>query len=569
MFHQVNITLCIFFYPVQLSSRPLAAMHHALLIQELIEIVFQHVEDGRALSRLARTFTRVMTPRDWEILYSYTRRVKKVVVYAWDTDESTTILHSRVYRALSDCPLSNLFPKLHTIRVEGDTTGYNRHYRYLMTQGLLLSPNLRAIHVDIMMLNRFLSDVPLITELCPNVESFSCRNYDNQQRPPRNGEPDLLTRTLCQWECIRSVDCGTVSAEILSHMVKSPSPSLDHLSVPVNTEEPWLAGHYGIHEIKQLSLIVDGIDTFPRALRALLLNGNSTTQSSSLSESQAAHLHTLDVLFDQHMRPCAIEPPPRPPFLIFKSLAECVSHACLTSIKLSESKSSVIKLPINSRFDKDALSPLCAFSMLTELIIDLNRHPIVLEDFDGNGESDARDGGSDEALAALVSYWPRLEQLKLKKLQRPASLAGLFAVLTSCPRLTYLNMRICVDPRQVNIAAESMSGANSAGPTKGSAFTPLPRNPCITWLDLTHTSERLQDIKPLARVLYHVVPSLCSCGRSDSFVSLDPKFKDSNISGRRISMAASVAGWLPAWSQADFRGNTSAKWNKKILDRRT
>jgi len=193
-------------------------MHPLLLVQELIESIFQQVDDRSALSRLARacrvfkepaldalyanplslsdllrclphelwhfvhrtiqsarvlTFSRGMTPEDWETLRSFSRRVKTIAVDARDSGEESRTIDACVYRALSACPLSSLFPKLQTLHVQG-TTMYSPNYRFLMTQDLLLSSNLRAIHVTSMLPNSFFSDAPLLTKFCPLIWTFPC-----------------------------------------------------------------------------------------------------------------------------------------------------------------------------------------------------------------------------------------------------------------------------------------------------------------------------------------------------------------------------------------------------------
>ncbi|EIW75566.1 hypothetical protein CONPUDRAFT_147168 [Coniophora puteana RWD-64-598 SS2] len=489
-----------------------------------------------------------MTLEEWEILLSFSRRVKTVTLDARDSDEEIHAIDACVYRALSACPLSNLFPKLHTLHVQGSTM-YNSKYRLLMTSDLLLSSSLRAIRVTSMFPNSFFSDAPLLTKFCPLVESFSCLHNTNP-RLPDDGELELLTKTLCQWEHLRTVDCGALNQDILTHLTKASPPSLGHLSVPVSTAAPWLSGQYGVREISRLSLNVDGIDTFSRALKALLLDENSTVSPSFLSASPVARLHTVQ--FVPSTRPNVVKPSPRPPSLIFTSLAECVSHAYLTSITLSESNRSSI-IPPHGYLTKDALSPLRAFSMLTELMIDFHHHPIMLEDVADNEDSD-RDENSDEALTVLVSCWPRLERLQLKTLQRPASLAGLFAVLESCPRLAYLNIAVRVDPRQVDVAAESISESKFAGST---TVTQLPHNSVITWLDITHASERLHDIEPLAKVLHHVVPSLRTCNQGEPTVTSNMY---SHLCNDETSVQAARA-WLSTWDHSDRYEITSIEWS--------
>ncbi|EIW75076.1 hypothetical protein CONPUDRAFT_169506 [Coniophora puteana RWD-64-598 SS2] len=507
-------------------------MHHVFLISELIELIFQQIECQETLFRLSRVchvfkdpaldalygsiqslprlltclssdlldatpggdggasfknFCRELTHDDWASLASYARRVKNL-------DIKVSIhrrLHKDTFDALCKCPIP-LFPRLRTLRLSGTIYLASLHR-------IVLTPSLRVLHIPDVTADDFISNAPTPYLYCPNIESFTCLDKGTGRDPAKLMR---LAKTLCRWKYLHHLDCGPLNVEILAHLAHASS--LGTLVIPVMSSDTWLSERYRLRDVDELNLVIDSIDTWARALRALFQDNEGSESHSD--KSTYASLRALTMTMTPIQGVLSVQAPaqrvPSPPSLISSTLSSLVCRKHLSVLKLSDYWSS--PLP-KGRFGIEELTPLRGFAQLRELVIKFRSYPLTFDDME---------------LAALVSYWPRLERLHLTKLEQPVSLTGLIAVLQACPSLCYLDLAVRLDPADVaNVSASS----------------PLPRNAYITWMDLEHTHERAKDADPLARLLHCMLPSLLSCDRSVS------------SRGRDACSPAEARRWMLSW----------------------
>ncbi|EIW83430.1 hypothetical protein CONPUDRAFT_164381 [Coniophora puteana RWD-64-598 SS2] len=515
-------------------------MHQVFRIVELLELIFHHVQDQVAYAQLAITcqsfrelafdglyahiqsfakflkclprdlwhmedsqtigFRRDFTQDDWGKLFSYTRRIKTVVINNRD------VVSNKVAASLRSCPFPSLFPQLHALHINGYPILTPMH-RVLMVPTLrtltardmdvssLMAPTLRTMNMQHgmdMSSPTSASDSPLAR--LPMIENFSCGRH--------RAEPTAwISDVLKGWKHLRSVDCGPLDVEALEHIARMPRVS--SLVLPVAASDAWLERHFGIALCDELDLQVGNFVTFSRAMRALFMPPRDLVLSRIVGGSRSlAHLSSITIYSTDARNFTSPSPTSTTPYSlshITNALVSCVSHDHLTVIKLSDYWTSGKP---SGRIRHADLTPLCVFSQLTTLVIKLQRQRILLDD---------------DQFADLIARWSRLHTLSLAKFEHPMGLSSLLAVLRSCPGLRNLDVAFRV--RLSDVEALRVTPSQSNNPDYADRIghgSELPCNRYIEWMNMEHATEDPEDAAPLANLFRRVVPALCSCQRAIS-----------------------------------------------------
>ncbi|EIW83426.1 hypothetical protein CONPUDRAFT_164378 [Coniophora puteana RWD-64-598 SS2] len=493
-------------------------MHQLLLISELLELIFEYIDEPATYAQLAsvckdlkepsldalyadvRCFPRFLTCMpsdlwciqnqrfgfkrdvirdDWDKLYSYAKRVKTVVV---EKNNRDIFVADEVAEALLKLsPFPTLFPQLHTLYIYGYEHFEPIHY-------VLMAPTLRSLYVRDIETSCFLDGAPDLPTLCPLIEYFSCWDNGNLRLP---GRMKKMTDTLSRLNCLRSVDCGPLDADVVEHL--SGVKHLSSIRAPVIASDSWIGLHVGIPALDDLRLQVDTFETFSQAVWALFTH----PLSESHADQPLARLRSVTMNVSQLPGTAPITGPSTSPSLITSALAACVSPENLTTIKLADYWTST---QTTGRFTHADLAPLCVFAHLTSLTIKFQSQPLSLDD---------------AQLADLIVHWPRLTSLHLAKLERPLNLASLIAVLRACPDLRQMELLIKAEPTDVTALLRDPTSSDGIvyDDTTGCS---LPCNTYVTWMDMYHATEEPEDAVPFARLLHRILPSLKSCDRSVS-----------------------------------------------------
>jgi len=419
-------------------------------------------------------FTRRMSSRDWDVLFSYASRVQSVKEqFPRGSGEPGVILSSGVYDSLSRCPFPYLFPNLRALDVR---TAGSESYTWLV--GIFLSPSLRKLRLYTSAAHdaddeTLLEYAPRIAVMCPLMEEIDVLAFLRHETLSL-----ARSETDCAWKHLRSVNWGPVDDSMLAHM--SVLERFNSLTVRVHSKSRWLTSdtRFSLRELTYLALKTDSGKTAVRALERLL--GSTPPSSPPSTSNQPTKLSRLICT--------TVE---------LKAVSKLTSS--LTCLRPDKESILLVWLSDGDLFGSDltgkhsadwldGINALSTFQNLRILRVWYSKQHLKV---------------SAKQLCDLVANWPRLKCLSFGKLENPLSFVSLVEIIQIIPRAFEVVVPTMITPLD----------------TTGAVFVkdpemvvPVFRRIKKLCLHYQHEGDKpnLQTAESVANLLCYVVPGLAS-----------------------------------------------------------
>ncbi|KAF8547953.1 hypothetical protein OG21DRAFT_1449763 [Imleria badia] len=165
------------------------------------------------------SFSRPLTQTEWDILLSYTRRVRSIEDFNSEPDEKSL-------KILSNPPTTALlFPNLRTLRCD-----YTKKTMPLLHLPL---PSLLSLDVEFDNLRLFQNSLQSFPKLSPNIRELCIHVY-----PRKATVGEIGGDYICRWKNLRSVFCPRVALDVDALVHLSRMPALTRLSFMTSTILP-------------------------------------------------------------------------------------------------------------------------------------------------------------------------------------------------------------------------------------------------------------------------------------------------------------------------------------------
>ena len=172
---------------------------------------FRHLHGKMMTDLLQRySFNRRLQQADWDIILSYTRRVRNLSFL-----HHSCGLEEDCLEALSKPPSSTapIFPKLRKVGI------FNPREKIACFVRQLIGPGVTHLHLQIV---THLETIDAFGEGRPNVESFTTRSGMGRSS-------DVISSLMCHWPNLRHVSCSQIALSVAAFSHLSRLPNLDYL----------------------------------------------------------------------------------------------------------------------------------------------------------------------------------------------------------------------------------------------------------------------------------------------------------------------------------------------------
>ncbi|EIW82656.1 hypothetical protein CONPUDRAFT_142871 [Coniophora puteana RWD-64-598 SS2] len=403
-----------------------------------------------------------MTPHEWDVFLSYSRRVKELVV---EFDLDPCPLHERNIRdeLAMTCPFPFLFPTLHTLSVTGPGTVLSMNF----VDRICLGPQLRSLSYILWELVSILPKEAepyelVLSSRCPLIEEFSCTQgaYIFFEGITHS---NAMTSAICSWKYLRALQYGPLDPLSITHISSLPPFQFLCLELSPKTRWPSEGYRFGLCSVDTLIISASSFEQASDTLVSLVGDGVIP---------QTRHLRSLEAR--------AIVEKPLSLSALISTLAIIASPNDLEEILIKDDTPSDAGVTI--LIDTSWIHLLRSFRHLTLLYLRSTNWPATCF------------AVRPHILLELVSGWPLLENLTVYPIEIPLSLSQAVTIIQVLPRLKKLDVPIHVTSQAIASLHESTS------------ITTLPSNGHIWSLMIEHETSDMGDVNPLGSILSCVVP---------------------------------------------------------------